>query len=66
MVTHEQRPFAISTYKEVEKFGAKVYMEEEFDNIVFAKDGESMTLMDLNVWQCKIVQIKISATNNWK
>ena len=37
---HEQRPFAISTYREVEKFGAKVYMEEEFDNIVFAKDGE--------------------------
>ena len=48
---HEQRPFAISTYREVEKFGAKVYMEEEFDNIVLQKMEKYMTLMDLNVWQ---------------
>lgn len=37
---HEQRPFAINTYQEVEKFGAKAYMEKEFDNLIFAKDGE--------------------------
>ncbi len=37
---HEQRPFAINTYQEVEKFGAKAYMEKEFNNLIFAKDGE--------------------------
>ena len=37
---HEQRPFNIETYEEVEMFGAKVYFEKEFDNLVFAKDGE--------------------------
>ncbi len=32
--------FNIETYEEVEMFGAKVYFEKEFDNLVFAKDGE--------------------------
>ena len=37
---HEERPENISTYKEVEMFGGKVYIEEEFPNLIFAKDGE--------------------------
>lgn len=37
---HEERPENISTYKEVEMFGGKVYIEEEFSNLIFAKDGE--------------------------
>lgn len=46
---HEQRPFAIRTYQEVEKFGAKVYMEKEFDNLIFAKDGE---IYNFNSFKC--------------
>ena len=37
---HEERPENISTYKEVEMFGGEVYIEEEFPNLIFAKDGE--------------------------
>ena len=66
---HEQRPFAISTYREVEKFGAKVYMEEEFDNIIFAKDGE---IYDFAGLKCMAIGGAYSTdkyyrlTNNWK
>lgn len=37
---HEERPENISTYKEVEMFGEKVFIEEEYPNLIFAKDGE--------------------------
>lgn len=37
---HEERPGNISTYKEVEMFGGKVFIEEEYPNLIFAKDGE--------------------------
>lgn len=37
---HEERPENISTYKEVETFGGKVLIEEEYPNLIFAKDGE--------------------------
>ena len=37
---HEQRPETIDTYEEVEHFGGGVYMESEFPNLLFAKDGE--------------------------
>lgn len=37
---HEERPENISTYKEVEMFGGKVFIEEEYSNLIFAKDGE--------------------------
>lgn len=66
---HEQRPFAIKTYNEVEKFGAKVYMEKEFDNIVFAKDGE---IYNFNGLKCMAIGGAYSTdkyyriTNNWK
>ena len=37
---HEERPFNISTYKEKLWNNGIVYYEEEFPNILFAKDGE--------------------------
>ena len=37
---HEERPENISNYKEVEMFGGKVYIEDDYPNLIFAKDGE--------------------------
>ena len=37
---HEERPFNISTYTTKKWNGGIVYYEEEFPNILFAKDGE--------------------------
>lgn len=37
---HEERPENISTYKEVEMFGGKVFIEDKYPNLIFAKDGE--------------------------
>ena len=41
---HEERPEKISTYKEVEMFGGKVIIEEEYPNLIFAKDGETYNI----------------------
>ena len=37
---HEERPENINTYKEIEMFAGKVFIEEEYPNLIFAKDGE--------------------------
>ena len=37
---HEERPENISTYKEIDMFGGKVFIEEEYPNLIFAKNGE--------------------------
>ncbi|MBO5334241.1 MAG: metallophosphoesterase [Clostridia bacterium] len=37
---HEMRPESLATYSEKEWNGGTVYYEEEFPNILFAKDGE--------------------------
>lgn len=37
---HEERPENISSYREVDMFGGKVFVEDEFPNLIFAKDGE--------------------------
>ena len=37
---HEERPENIDTYKEIEMFGGKVFMEETYPNLIFAKNGE--------------------------
>lgn len=42
---HEQRPYTIESYQEKLWHGGKVYYEEEFPNLLFAKDGE---VFDLN------------------
>lgn len=41
---HEERPFNIPTYKEKEWNNGMVYYEEEFPNLLFAKDGEIYTI----------------------
>ncbi len=41
---HEERPENISTYKEVEMFGGKVFIEKEYPNLIFAKDGETYNI----------------------
>ena len=37
---HEERPYLMGTYVEVEWHGGSVYMENVYPNILFAKDGE--------------------------
>ena len=37
---NEQRPEAIDTYQEVERFGGIVYQEGRYPSLLFAKDGE--------------------------
>lgn len=37
---HEERPENIEGYEEVEWHGGKVFVEKEFPNLIFAKDGE--------------------------
>lgn len=37
---HEERPENIKTYKEKEMFGGTVFIEEEYPNLIFAKNGE--------------------------
>lgn len=37
---HEERPENIDGYEEIEWHGGMVYVEEEYPNILFAKDGE--------------------------
>ena len=37
---HEERTENISTYKEIDMFGGKVFIEEAYPNLIFAKNGE--------------------------
>lgn len=37
---HEERPFNLPGYQEQEWHGGKVYVEPDFPNLIFAKDGE--------------------------
>lgn len=46
---HEQRPENITTYKLAQWHGGKVYMEEQYPNLIFAKDGEIYNIGDKNV-----------------
>lgn len=41
---HEQRPGTIDTYKEMIWHGGSVYYEEEYPDLLFAKDGEVFDL----------------------
>lgn len=44
---HEMRPGTIPTYHEVEWNGGAVYVEDEYPNLLFAKDGEVYDLEGL-------------------
>lgn len=37
---HEERPENINTYKLVDRFAGKVFQEEDYPNLLFARDGE--------------------------
>ena len=37
---HEERPENIESYKELNMFGGKVFVEDKFPNLIFAKNGE--------------------------
>ena len=41
---HEERPENISTYKEIDMFGGRVYIEEDYSYLIFAKDGEEYNI----------------------
>lgn len=41
---HEERPENISSYEEKTMFGGKVFIEKEFPNLIFAKNGELYTI----------------------
>ena len=41
---HEERPENISTYKEIDMFGGKVFIEEDYPYLIFAKDGEEYNI----------------------
>ena len=41
---HEERPENIRTYKEIDMFGGKVFIEEEYPYLIFAKDGEEYNI----------------------
>ncbi|MBP3398345.1 MAG: metallophosphoesterase [Erysipelotrichaceae bacterium] len=43
---HEERPYNIFSYQEKEMFEGIVYVEEDFPNILFAKDGENYKIKD--------------------
>jgi len=43
---HEERPENILSYKEVDMFGGKVFIEDEYPNLIFAKNGELYTIDD--------------------
>ena len=46
---HEERPEYINTYKEKEMFMGKVYMEDDYPNLIFAKDGEIYNIDDKSI-----------------
>lgn len=46
---HEERPENIDTYKEVDMFGGKVFIEEKYPNLIFAKDGEIYKIDDKKI-----------------
>jgi 3-oxoacid CoA-transferase subunit A len=53
---HEMRPLDIKTYKTKEFYGGTVWYEEEFPNILFAKDGEIYNLPTANGYKkCLVI-----------
>lgn len=41
---HEERPENIKSYKEVDMFGGKVFIENNYPNLIFARNGESYNI----------------------
>lgn len=60
---HEERPENISTYKEVDMFGGKVFIEEEYPNLIFAKNGE---LYDIDNKKILVIGGAYSVDKNYR
>lgn len=60
---HEERPQNINTYKTKEYRGAPVWYEEEYPNIVFAKDGE---VYDFDGKKCMVIGGAYSVDKYWR
>ena len=65
---HEERPFNIPSYHEMIWHGGTVYIEDDFPNLLFAKDGE---IFDLDGKKCVVIGGAYSVDkyyrlqNNW-
>ena len=46
---HEERPENIETYEESNLFGGKVFIEKDYPNLIFAKDGEEYNIYGKSV-----------------
>ena len=60
---HEQRPFAIASYKTKEFHGGLVWYEEEFPDILFAKDGE---IYNFDGYECIVIGGAYSVDKNFR
>lgn len=60
---HEQRPFAISSYKMKEFHGGMVWYEEEYPDILFAKDGE---IYNFDGYECIVIGGAYSVDKNMR
>ena len=60
---YEERPENISTYKEVDMFGGKVFIEEEYPNLIFAKNGE---LYDIDNKKILVIGGAYSVDKNYR
>jgi len=49
---HEQRPKTLPGYREVQWHGGTAYMDDEFPNLLFAKDGE---IYDFDGKRCLVI-----------
>lgn len=60
---HEERPENISTYKEVDMFSGKVFIEEEYPNLIFAKNDE---LYDIDNKKVLVIGGAYSVDKNYR
>jgi len=60
---HERRPETIGTYEEIERFGGMVYIEKEFPNLLFAKDGE---IYDFGGRKCIVIGGALSIDKQYR
>lgn len=60
---HEQRPYHFPVYVEQEWHGGTVYVEPEFPNIIFAKDGE---IYDFNGKKAMVIGGAYSVDKMWR
>lgn len=60
---HEERPENISTYKEFDMLGGKVFIEEAYPNLIFAKNGE---LYDIDNKKVLVIGGAYSVDKNYR